>query len=67
MIIGSVRSIDTIPLGTTLVQDVALGGTTLIVSDVFDFDEDGGLLMLDLGRDDNPILNYIEITATSNE
>lgn len=64
MIIGSVRSVETVRLGTELAQDAEEYDTTIIVRDVFDFDEDGGTLVLDIGGEtdeDNIILNYIDI------
>jgi hypothetical protein len=68
MIIGSILSVDTTYLGTTLVSDAELGDTQLIVSDVFDFDESGGILLLDVGsenEEDNPILNYIGVVENN--
>ena len=66
--IGSVRSVDTVRLGTSLVNDVSEDDTILVVRDVFDFDEDGGTLLLDVGEEieaNNPILNYISIEESS--
>lgn len=44
---GRIVSVDIVPLGDNLDADVSSGATSITVEDAGDFDEDGGLLLLD--------------------
>lgn len=44
---GRIVSVDIVPLGDNLAVDATAGATSITVEDACDFDEDGGLLLLD--------------------
>lgn len=44
---GRLVSVDIVPLGDNLAADATAGATSITVEDACDFDEDGGLLLLD--------------------